>query len=33
MGTASAGPLAIGEERLTQMVARIVAADTPQVVH
>lgn len=33
MGTASAGPLAIDERRLTAMVARIMTADKPAVVH
>jgi hypothetical protein len=34
MGTASAGPLAIDEQRLTLMVSRIMAAEeTPRTVH
>jgi hypothetical protein len=34
MGTASAGPLAIDQQRLTAMVTRImVASDKPQVIH
>jgi hypothetical protein len=33
MGTASAGPLAIDEDRLTAMVARIMTAEQSPVVH
>jgi hypothetical protein len=33
MGTASAGPLAIDEHRLTEMVARIMTAEQSPVVH
>ena len=33
MGTASAGPLAIDESRLTGMMTRVMSAETPAVVH
>lgn len=33
IGTVSAGPLATTEERLTPIIARLMATETPQVVH